>query len=167
MGSSPDDGWHDASLIYVVGRVNQGIRREMRKRLAEWSLSVQEFTALSVLDARPGLSNAQLARRALVTPQSMIELLARLEQRGLVKRNVDPAHRLILRAELTAEGRELLRAADPAIRAIQDEMLVDVPAHEREAATSVMLRAMSALSSSHVKPPRGAVPRGTKLDRDG
>ena len=26
---------HEASLMYVVGRVNQGIRREMRARLAQ------------------------------------------------------------------------------------------------------------------------------------
>src|ERR1700692_4871710 len=112
---------HEASLLYVVGRVNQGIRREMRERLAEWDLSVQEYTALSVLQTRPGLSNAQLARRALITPQSMIEILAKLERRTLVARQVDPGHRLILRATLTPAGQELLKAADPAIRAIQDQ----------------------------------------------
>ena len=58
----------------------------MRARLAEWELSVQEYTSLSVLGARPGLSNAQLARRALVTPQSMIEILSKLESRGGVGR---------------------------------------------------------------------------------
>ena len=68
-------------FIYAVGRFNQGIRREMRTRLKAFSLTVQEFTTLSVLAARPGFSNAQLARRALVTPQSMIEMpLAKLSK---------------------------------------------------------------------------------------
>jgi DNA-binding MarR family transcriptional regulator len=136
----------EASLIYIVGRLHQGIRREMRRRLAPWKLSVQEYTALAVLGARPGLSNAQLARRALVTPQSMIEILAKLERRELVARHEDPAHRRILRAQLTAQGRKLLSAADPAIAAIQDEMLVGVPAHERQAAARVMHSAMTRLS---------------------
>jgi DNA-binding MarR family transcriptional regulator len=136
----------EASLIYIVGRVHQGIRREMRRRLAPWNLSVQEYTALAVLGARPGLSNAQLARRALVTPQSMIEILAKLERRALVARREDPAHRRILRAELTTEGRELLSAADPAIVAIQDEMLAGVTEHERRAASSAMTSAMTWLS---------------------
>src|SRR5579884_698603 len=98
---------HAVSLIYVIGRVNQGIRRRMRTSLAQWNLSVQEFTALSVLSSRPKLSNAQLARRALVTPQAMIEILSKLESRGLVRREVDPAHGRILRAELTPAAREL------------------------------------------------------------
>jgi DNA-binding MarR family transcriptional regulator len=142
--------------MYIVGRVNQGIRREMRERLAEWRLSVQEFTALSVLDARPGLSNAQLARRALVTPQSMIEILARLEQRELVKREVDPAHRLILRANLTPEGHRLVAAASPAVHSIQDEMLAGIPAHERDAATRAMISAMKSLSRDQRRGAAGA-----------
>jgi DNA-binding MarR family transcriptional regulator len=138
---------HEASLLYVVGRVSQGIRREMRARLAAWDLSVQEYTALSVLQARPGLSNAQLARRALVTPQSMIEILSKLENRALVTRQVDPDHKRILRAELTPEGEALLSAADPAIRAIQEQMLAEVPAEQRQMLMSALGSAMERLSS--------------------
>ena len=139
-------GDHNASLIYIVGRVNQGIRREMRTRLAKWELSVQEYTTLSVLKSRPGLSNAQLARRALVAPQSMIEILTKLERRGLVRRETDPAHGLILRAMLTPEGRRVLRAADPAIQAIQTRMLASVPERDRKAAIRAMRTAMGNLS---------------------
>ncbi len=135
------------SLIYVVGRVNQGIRREMRTRLAEIGLSVQEYTALSVLSARPGLSNAQLARRSLVTPQSMIEILARLESRGLLARQVDPRHARILRATLTAKGLELLKSADPAVAAVQEQMLADVPEGDRKVVLDGMLSAMNRLST--------------------
>jgi len=56
------------TLVYVVGRVNQGVRRELRKALSPWRLTVPELTTLSVLRTRPGLSNAQLSRRALTTP---------------------------------------------------------------------------------------------------
>ena len=46
------------------------------------ALSLNQYTTLSVLDQRGGLSNAQLARRSLVSPQSMNEVLLALEQRG-------------------------------------------------------------------------------------
>ncbi|HEY7076988.1 MAG TPA: MarR family transcriptional regulator [Solirubrobacteraceae bacterium] len=136
----------DATLIYMVGRVNQGIRREMTTRLARWSLSVAEYTTLSVLGSRPRLSNAQLARRALVTPQSMIEILARLEDRGLVARSADPDHGRILRAALTAHGREVLDAANPAIDALHEELFAGVPARQRQAAAAAMHAAMANLS---------------------
>ncbi len=134
------------SLIYAVGRVNQAIVREMRARLAGFSLSVQEYTTLSVLAARPGLSNAQLARRALVTPQSMIEIVAKLEARKLVLRTVDPVNARVLRAELTRSGRGLLRRADPAIAEVETVVLAALPARERAAVKRGMLRVMDQLS---------------------
>jgi DNA-binding MarR family transcriptional regulator len=145
--TSSDAGPDRASLIYIVGRVNQGIRREMRARLAAVGLSVQEYTALSVLRARPGLSNAQLARRSLVTPQSMIEIMAKLEDRGLVKREVGPEHGRILRAELTNEGLRLLDTADPSILAIQEQILAGIPPRERAIVLRSMRSAMAKLSA--------------------
>src|SRR5207302_776665 len=41
----------------------------MAGQLSALGISVQEYTTLSVLRARPGLSNAQLARRALLQNQ--------------------------------------------------------------------------------------------------
>jgi DNA-binding MarR family transcriptional regulator len=137
---------HAASLLYVIGRVNQGIRRELRERLGGLSLSVQEFTALSVLASRPGLSNAQLARRALVAPQSMIEILAKLEMRELVSRHADPRQGHILRASLTPAGHALLAAAAPAVQALADELFGELPARDGEAAMQVMTSAMNRLS---------------------
>ena len=134
------------SLIYMVGRVNQGIRREMRARLTPWGLSVTEYTTLSVLGARPGLSNAQLARRALVAPQSMLEILGKLETSGLASRTVDPTHGRILRADLTSKGKRVLAAANPAVQAIQEQMLARLPEREREAVLRGMLSAMETLS---------------------
>ena len=137
---------HEASLIYLIGRVGQGIRRDLRACLAPSDLSVPEYTTLSVLDARPGLTNAQLARRALVAPPSMIAVLAKLERRGLVRRQLDASHGRILRAVLTPAGRELLREADPAVRELEDGLLNGVEAEQREVASSVILTAMRHLS---------------------
>ncbi len=119
----------------------------MRSRLARWSLSVQEYTTLSVLAARPGLSNAQLARRALVTPQSMIEILGKLERRGLVGRAADPTHALILQARLTARGSELLAAAGPTIRELEEEVLAGVTPAQRAATVHALRAAMRNLSN--------------------
>ena len=155
MASRPDIDPNDTLLIYIVGRVDQGIRQEMRLRLAEWDLSVPEFTALAVLKRRPGLSNAQLARRSLVRPQSMNEILVKLEDRGLLRREVDPDHARILRAALTPEGLELLAAAELAVKAIQDELFGDLSEPQREVMIAGLRSAMEKLRSGR----RGDVSR--------
>ena len=80
------------------------VRRHIDDVVKAKGLSVNQYTTLSVLDHRSGLSNAQLARRALVSPQSMNEVLLALERRGLVRRNAHPDHGRILQSRLTAKG---------------------------------------------------------------
>jgi DNA-binding MarR family transcriptional regulator len=133
------------SLIYVIGRVGQGVRRELGARLAPLALSVPDVTTLSVLRSRSGLSNAQLARRALITPQSMLEVLASLERRGLVLRRADRANARIMRAELTASGRRMLERADPVVAALEDELLAAVSPARRAHARDALLAAMDEL----------------------
>jgi len=138
----------EVSLIYMIGRLDHGIRREMRRVLTRWELSVPEFTALSILSHRPGLSNAQMARRTMVTPQSMIEILARLESRELVLREGDPNHGRILRSQLTPEGERVVAGAKAAVDAVQDDLLVGLAADERDALLAAMRGAMARLQVS-------------------
>jgi DNA-binding MarR family transcriptional regulator len=64
-----------------------------------------------------------------------------------VARADDPDHGSIRRATLTAGGRDLLAAADPAILSIQEQLLADVPPRQREIVLQGMLSAMEKLSS--------------------
>ena len=134
------------SLTYVIGRVEQGVRRELRARLGPLGCSVPDVTTLSVLRGRSGLSNAQLARRALTTPQSMIEVLASLERRALVVRRADAANARIMRAELTDPGRRLLARADAVVAKLEDELLAAVSPDAREQVRAALLSAMAELS---------------------
>jgi DNA-binding MarR family transcriptional regulator len=135
------------SLAYVIGRVDQGVRREMRRRLEPYGLSVPEYTALSILAAVPGLSNAQLARRSLITPPAMLEVLASLERRGLVERHSDPAHARIRRAELTETGMRTLRSSAREIDRLSAQLLEAIPADERDVVRRGLVAVMNRLTS--------------------
>ena len=118
-------------ISYLVGRLDRVLRRALGEALAPHGLTVAEYTTLSVLAARGGLSNAQLARRALITPQAMNEVLARLEERKLVRREADAAHARIRRTELTAAGMRLLESADGRVDVVERDLLRGLPAADR------------------------------------
>lgn len=133
------------SFVYLLGRVDHGVRRQLAKRVARWELSVAQFTTLSVLRARPGLSNAQLARRALCSPQAINGVLADLERRGLIQRRADPSHRRILRARLTSRGAKLIGAAEASVNELQEELLDGVSEADREVLARTLLHCMERL----------------------
>jgi DNA-binding MarR family transcriptional regulator len=132
-------------ISYAVGRLDRVLRRALGEALAPHDLSLPEYTTLSVLSARSGLSNAQLARRSLITPQAMNEVLARLEGRRLVRRRPDPAHGRIRPAELTAAGRRVLAGADAAVDAVERRMLAGVSTAERRQLSTLLGKALSGL----------------------
>src|SRR5262245_32494537 len=111
------------TLLYLVGRIDRVVRRAIDEVVSTRGLSVNQYTTLSVLNRRSGLSNAQLARRALVSPQSMNEVLLGLEQRGLVRRRAHPEHGRILQARLTPRGHKLLSACDAGVRDVEARMM--------------------------------------------
>ncbi|HYB26038.1 MAG TPA: hypothetical protein VEF89_05450 [Solirubrobacteraceae bacterium] len=75
---------------------------------------------------RDGLSCAQLARWAMVTPQAMNLVIAGLERRRLVRRRPDPKHRPVLRTSVTPNGLEVLARCDHAMDGIEADMLGDM-----------------------------------------
>lgn len=116
-------------VSYLVGRLDRQLRSRLGHALEPHGLTLGEYTTLSVLAGRGGLSNAQLARRALITPQAMNEVLARLESRRFVRRA--RAEGRARPAELTAAGRRKLSAADTSVDGVEAAMLAGLPAAER------------------------------------
>ena len=114
--------------LYMVKRLELVIRARMDVALRPFGLSTVQFTALTALRARDGLSSAQLARRSFVTPQTMNEMVHSLERRGLIARRQAPDNRRVLLLTLTDSGQELLAQCDPLVEAIEGEMLAAIPA---------------------------------------
>jgi DNA-binding MarR family transcriptional regulator len=98
-----------------------------------------------VLSRRSGLSNAQLARRALVSSQSMNEVLLALEQRGLVSRRAHPEHGRIRQARLTAKGRKTLGLCDAEVREVEATMVGGLSRSEQQALHRSLLSCVRAL----------------------
>jgi DNA-binding MarR family transcriptional regulator len=131
---------------YLVGRADRVLRARLEESLAAAGVTLNELTVLSVLAARPGLSNARLARRSLVTPQAMHKVVRSLEDRGLVRRSSAAAGGRSLEAVITDAGRQLLADLEPLLTAVESAYLAPLDASERVAFES-MLRRVSRLDS--------------------
>jgi len=137
-------------LSYVIGRLERVLRRRLAAAVEPTGLTLPAYTVLSVLHAEDGLSNAQLARRSLVTPQSMSEVLALLVDLGYVRRRAEPGHGRVIRTELTRAGSRALARCDRAVDDVEQEMLGDLDADEAAILRSVLGRCGRALEGAPV-----------------
>jgi DNA-binding MarR family transcriptional regulator len=120
-------------ISYLVKWLERGLRAQLDAALAPHGLTTPEYTALSVLRQRDGLSSAQLARRTLVTAQAMNQLVIALERRRLIARTPDLANARIQKASLTVKARRLLDVCDEATASIEVRLLAGLSRSEIQA----------------------------------
>lgn len=117
---------------YVLKEATVALRNAMDAALRPLPLTVSQYACLELLGQRPGLSNAELARGAFVTRQSMNVVLQGLQERGLVTRPATAARGRELPAELTAAGRDQLQTASRLVRTIEQKMCAGLSPGRRQ-----------------------------------
>lgn len=135
------------SISYLAARLQRATRKAIGERVKPYGLTTLQYTTLSILGRRGELSNAQLARRAFMTPQSMSEVLVALEQKGLVERNAHPNHRRVFPATLTEEGRRVLAACDTEVDELEQDMLAALTPHQIRSLRNGLMSAVRALGA--------------------
>ncbi len=135
-----------ARVGYLIKRAQTVLHDAMADALGTYGLTVTQFAVLTALRELPGLSNADLARRAFVTPQSMHAVIQGLESRQLLVRRMHPEHRRVLQTELTAGGREVLEGAADAVDAVEEQMLHNLSDLARSRLAGALSSCVDALS---------------------
>jgi DNA-binding MarR family transcriptional regulator len=121
----------DQPLGYLLYRVMTALRPEATAALNPLGLALPEFVCMRILSMRPGRSNAELARDTNVSPQAMNTVLRGLQERGVVTRPVSVSSGRALPAQLTAEGKALLKRAETAVDVADERVMANLAPAER------------------------------------
>lgn len=92
-----------ARLRLAIARLSRQLRQQ-----AGTGLSPSQVSVLTSIEVNDSLTLGELAAIEQVAPPSITKIVAKLEDDGLVARNVDAADRRITRVAVTAEGRRRL-----------------------------------------------------------
>ena len=133
-------------LAYLVGRLDHVLNQRLRDSLAPAGLTVPQYTALSVFRAHGSLSNAQLATRTMISPQSANEMVKQMEAKGWIARTPDPAHGRIIQISLTAAGEAALAECDAKVAEVERAMFPELDEAGRVALLGQLRGAVRALS---------------------
>jgi DNA-binding MarR family transcriptional regulator len=140
-------------LLYLVKQVELAIRARLDDLFRPIGLTALQYTALTVLERHDNMSSAQLARNSFVTAQSMADMIAALEGRGLIERHRDSADRRRLVVALTAGGRALLDRYRDEVQAVEDGMIAGLSDAEVTALRAALNVCSSNLGGKN-QPPR-------------
>ncbi|MDB5501131.1 MAG: Transcriptional regulator [Tardiphaga sp.] len=124
------------------------LRQRLDAELAGLGISAPQNAVLLAVAANPRISNADLARSAFVTPQTMQGILVNLVRAGLIVRSPHPEHGRIIVTELTKAGRQAVQTGRTAAETVERQMLSDLTREEAKLLGSLLRRCAKALESA-------------------
>jgi DNA-binding MarR family transcriptional regulator len=105
-------------LSYLLRQAAGAVRLRLERRLADLGVTPPQFLVLTMLDAYPGVSGADIARMASLTPQTVHGIIGNLERSALIARSPHPVHGRVQMIALSKSGRTLLaRCKERAVKA--------------------------------------------------
>jgi DNA-binding MarR family transcriptional regulator len=135
----------EQQLGYLMVRVADRISKTWHAALRRHAINPRQFSTLALLVRDPTLSQAELARRVLVTPQSMSDSLANLIDAGLLERGAFQAGRAA-QLEVSAQGKALLRKAYPIVAEADRVSFAPLSDKEQTLLSQLLTKQLNALN---------------------
>jgi DNA-binding MarR family transcriptional regulator len=140
----------DGHLGYLLRQAAAAYRRRIERALADLEVTPPQFVVLTMLKAYPGQSGADLARLALVTPQTVSVIVANLRRAALVVRRPHAVHGRVQHVDLTPKGQALLDTCRARVHAVETEVTAALGADEERTIRRWLVR----LAAAEASPPR-------------
>ena len=115
-------------LAYLLRQAQAAVRLTLERALADLGVTPPQFAVLTMLKAYPGLSGADLARVALLTPQTVGVIIRNLERDGAIGKTPHPVHGRLLQWTLTRRGLTLLDRCRRHARALERRLMAGLSA---------------------------------------
>lgn len=133
------------SLEQELSGAKDGVLRPM-------GVTVPQYTALLVISDEPGISGAELARRCLVTPQTMTTVLGNLTLKGYIERRSVPGQGRAMETTITASGKRMLARADKAVLEVEAQLAGALAARDQATFAKLLEQARTPFTKEESAP---------------
>jgi DNA-binding MarR family transcriptional regulator len=115
-------------IAYLLRQAQAATRLTLDRSLADLGVTPPQFAVLTMLNAYPGLSGADVARVALLTPQTVGVIIGNLERDGAIRKTPHPVHGRVLQWTLTQRGSDLLEKCRRRVTAVERRLVTGLGA---------------------------------------
>ena len=137
--------------------LEHALQSASKRMAAALAITGPQRVALRVIGRRPGIAAKALAHTLELHPSTVTGVLARLEARGLIRREPDPADGRGVRLFMARKGKALTRSAAGTVEAAVQRALQQIDARDLAAALRVLSTLTDTLTARPAAQKRPAV----------
>ena len=129
--TAPDGETSSAALWVVLARAYRSMAAFVERSIASLGIGLSDFMILEALLHKGPMTMSALCDAALLANASMTAAVDRLAEKKFVERVAHGTDRRVRVVQLTAEGAALIKRLYARHLRDLDEVMADVPAHDR------------------------------------
>lgn len=148
------------SPSHLLHRAQQVAADEFASRLSKSGLTVRQYAVLTAVSNHPGLTQSSLVQITGVDRSTLADLIARMQERGLVARDRLEQDGRAKAVTLTEAGRAALTASEAKAQAADEAILAMLPKGKRQVFLTLLQR-ISGVTEADLQKGKG---KGKKAD---
>ncbi|MFV0679735.1 MarR family winged helix-turn-helix transcriptional regulator [Ottowia sp.] len=125
---------------YNARRASLQIMGVFIQRMAPLDLRPVDFSVLCLIGHNPGITSREICRELHLLAPNLVRLLARLDQRALVRRQAHPEDGRAVGLSLSEGGQALLAQAECEVAALEVDVTADLSDAERAQLIALLQR---------------------------
>ncbi|SDV46338.1 MarR family winged helix-turn-helix transcriptional regulator [Chitinasiproducens palmae] len=125
---------------FLIRRLNQIHVALFFESCKDFAITPVQYGLLTTLSERPNLDQTSLCAEVGVDRTTMADVLRRLEERGLVKREPSPTDGRLKIANITARGRKIMKEMYASMRESQVRFLSPLSAQDQTVFVRLMMQ---------------------------
>ncbi|MBN2039820.1 MAG: MarR family transcriptional regulator [Spirochaetes bacterium] len=123
---------------FLIKRIQHEMQKRMDVELWRLKLTTPQYSALNQLEEHPGLSNAELARKSFLTPQTMNQIILTLEKKNCIERSKHPVNARIQEIYLSDKGKQILHEAHTIVSNVEENLFKNLTDKEKTELTGFL-----------------------------
>jgi DNA-binding MarR family transcriptional regulator len=133
------------SPIHLLHRAHQAVGQIFTMGMLTNDITPRQLAVLLAAAENEGLSQTDLVERTGIDRSTLADIVKRLKGKGLLQRRRTKEDARAYAVKLTAEGQQVLRAAEPLAKRVDQRVLDALPARRREEFTAALTAIIRAL----------------------
>jgi DNA-binding MarR family transcriptional regulator len=122
----------DRSVIHLLHRASQCATDVFAQEMSNMELTPRQFAVLLTVSQNEGLSQTDLVERTGIDRSTLADIVRRMLKKGLIQRRRTREDARAYAVKVTEEGARALKAAEPAVRRVDERILAALSARQRD-----------------------------------
>lgn len=152
MPISPDDGSYDLRILRALRRITRSIALHSRQLAAHSNITAPQLICLRAVVEKGPLTATAISRKIHVSASTVVGILDRLEDKGLIQRERGREDRRIVFVSATPAGMTLARETPSPLQKKLGDALNELPELEQATITLALERIVDLMESGGVTP---------------